>query len=409
MDFTTNILNTTQSHKDPHSATHVPIYSNAAFAFDTAEAMEEAFIGRSPSHIYSRISNPTVEHFEQRYRAVTGAMAVTALSTGMAAISNVLLTIARSGDTIITSNHLFGNTYSLFTSTLKDFGINTRFVDLTNVAEIEKNIDSSTIAIFFETITNPQLEIANISVLQAIAKANKLLLIADTTMTPPNIFNAKKAGIHLEVVSSTKIISGGATSLGGIIADYGTYDWLNNPKLKELAQKFGPFTFNAKLRKEVYRNLGASLSPYHAYLQSLGLETLALRFSKSTDNTVQLATYLEKEKNVVSVHYPGLQSSIYNKIGLEQFGKNPGSLLTFNLGSREACFAFLNKLKLIKRATNICDNRSLILHPASTIYSDYTPDLRLEQGIPDTLIRLSVGIEDVVELIKDIKQALHDE
>lgn len=408
MGFTSRIIHTKQSKADAHRATHVPIYSNAAFEFSTANDMEDAFLGRSPEHVYSRISNPTVEHFEQRIKVITGSLAVTALSTGMAAIANTFFTIARSGDTIITSKHLFGNTYSFFSSTLKEFGINTRFIDLTNPSEIESNIDGSVIAIFFETITNPQLEIVDISVLGSIAKKHNILLITDSTITPFNVFQAGQAGIHLEIVSSTKIISGGATSMGGLIIDYGNYDWKHNKKLKDFAAKFGPFAFNAKLRKEIFRNLGATLSPHHAFLQSLGLETLELRYKQASASADSIAAFLEIHPLVQSVNYPGLQGSQFFELGLKQFGKNPGSLLTFNLESKEKCFGFLNKLKLIRRATNLSDNRSLIVHPASTIFCDYPPALRLELGVPDTLIRLSVGIEETEDLIQDIDIALNN-
>src|ERR1035437_6124036 len=261
--FSTKVIHAEYSKKDAHNALQMPIYSNAAFEFESAELMEEAFLGRTPSHAYSRISNPTVENFEQRIRSITGALSVTALSSGMAAISNVFFTIAKAGDNIITSKHLFGNTYSFFTSTLKAFGVESRFCDLTNPEEIINAIDGNTIAVFFETITNPQLEIADINTLSKIAKEHGVVVIADSTLTPPNIFNAQAFGVDIEAISSTKIISGGATSLGGLILDYGQFDWSGFSKLSELAKRFGPFAFNAKLRKEIHRNLGACLSPYH--------------------------------------------------------------------------------------------------------------------------------------------------
>ncbi len=404
--FSTRVIHTDYLKKDAHNALQMPIYSNAAFEFDSAELMEDAFLGRSPDHAYSRISNPTVENFENRIREITGALNVTALSSGMAAISNVFFTIAKSGDNIVTSKHLFGNTYSFLTSTLEAFGVEIRFCDLTNVDEVYNAINEKTIAVYFETITNPQLEVADIGLLSNVVKEHGILLIADTTLTPPNIFNAGKLGVDIEVISSTKMITGGATSMGGLILDYGKFDWTRFNKLSELAKRFGPFTFNAKLRKEIFRNLGACLSPYHAYLQSLGLETLSLRFDKAGSNCLFLAKYLQTEKKIVSVNYPGLKTSKYHEVSKNQFGKYPGAMLTFNFSKREECFVFLNKLKLISRATNIYDNRSLIMHPASTIYCDYPPEKRVELGVSDTLIRLSVGIEDFEDLKNDIHSAL---
>jgi len=404
--FSTRVIHAEYSKKDAHNALQMPIYSNAAFEFDSAEQMEEAFLGRTPAHAYSRISNPTVENFEQRIMSITGALGVTALSSGMAAISNIFFTIAKAGDNIITSKHLFGNTYSFFTSTLQAFNVETRFCDLTNPEEIINAIDGNTIAVFFETITNPQLEIADISALSKIAKEHGLLVIADSTLTPPNIFNAQAFGVDIEAISSTKIISGGATSLGGLILDYGQFDWTCFAKLSDLAQRFGPFTFNAKLRKEIHRNLGACLSPYHAYLQSLGLETLSLRFDKASSNCLLMAEYLQTEKKISNVNYPGLKTSKYYEVGKRQFGDEPGAILTFDFNTKEECFTFLNKLKLINRATNLYDNRSLIVHPASTIFCDYAPELRKSLDISDTLIRFSAGIEDFEDLKNDIQTAL---
>jgi len=289
---------------------------------------------------------------------------------------------------------------------LRAFNVETRFCDLTNPEEIINAIDGNTIAVFFETITNPQLEIADISALSKIAKEHGLLVIADSTLTPPNIFNAQAFGVDIEAISSTKIISGGATSLGGLILDYGQFDWTCFAKLSDLAQRFGPFTFNAKLRKEIHRNLGACLSPYHAYLQSLGLETLSLRFDKASSNCLLMAEYLQTEKKISNVNYPGLKTSKYYEVGKRQFGDEPGAILTFDFNTKEECFTFLNKLKLINRATNLYDNRSLIVHPASTIFCDYAPELRKSLDISDTLIRFSAGIEDFEDLKNDIQTAL---
>ncbi|MCF6242447.1 MAG: PLP-dependent transferase, partial [Bacteroidales bacterium] len=213
--------------------------------------------------------------------------------------------------------------------------------------------------------------------------------------------------INIEIISSTKYISGGATSIGGLIIDYGNYDWSVHKKFKDLAIKHGPFTFHIKLRREVYRNLGACLSPHNAYLQSIGLETFALRTQKATDNCYQLAKHLQNINSIIAVNYPGLKTSSYFDIANKQFIGNPGSILTFNLKSKEACFRFLDNLKIIKRATNLHDNKTLIIHPASTIFSDFDENTKLEMSISNSMIRLSVGIEDIEDLIYDIEQALN--
>jgi len=406
--FTTRAIHAPFSRKDVHGSLHMPVYDSVSFEFDTAEETEDAFLGRKPRHMYTRITNPTVEHLEQKIRHVTGSLAVVAVSSGMAAIADTILSIAQRGDNIVTTRFVFGNTYSLFERTLKPWGLETRYADFARPETIESQIDVNTRALFFETITNPQLEVADIQVLGAIARRHGILLIADTTVTPLYFFNSRELGVDIEVFSSTKYVSGGATTVGGIIIDNGTYDWARNPKLEKEVEQFGPFTLVTKLKREVYRNLGACLSPHNAYLQSLGLETLALRADRSCRNTRFLAEFLDQHPKVTKVNYPGLESSAYHKVAARIFGERFGALATFELSSRKECFVFLNKLRLLRRATNINDNKTLALHPASTIFCEYPADLRRQMGVSETLIRLSVGIEDVEDLVADINQALED-
>jgi O-acetylhomoserine (thiol)-lyase len=406
--FTTRAIHTPFLRKDPHGSLHMPVYESVSFEFETAEATEEAFLGKRPCHTYTRITNPTVEHLEQKIKHVTGSLAVVAVSSGMAAIANTILGIARQGENIVTTKFVFGNTYSLFERTLKPWGLETRYADFARPETIEPQIDANTRALFFETITNPQLEVADIQALAAIARKHKILLIADTTITPLYFFNSRDYGVDIEVLSGTKYLSGGATTVGGIIIDNGTYDWAQNPKLEKEAKQFGPFTLVTKLKREVYRNLGACLSPHNAYLHSIGLETLALRADRSCLNTRALAEFLSRQPKVKKVNYPGLENSPYHDVAARIFGERCGALVTFELSSKKECFAFLNKLKLLRRATNLNDNKTLALHPASTIFCEYAADLKLAMGVPETLIRLSVGIEDVEDLVADITQALED-
>lgn len=404
--FTTKIIHTPFARNDANRALHQPIYSNSAFDFESAEQMELAFQGRLPVHAYSRISNPTVENLELRIKEITGALNVTALSSGMGAISNVILLLASAGSNIVVSNHLFGNTYLFFESTIREFGMEARFCDLTDPGQVQENIDSKTVAVFVETITNPQLEVVDIHGLSRLAHDNNVPLVADSTLTPPNVFNARDFGVDIEVISSTKIMSGGATSIGGLIVDYGTFDWSKSAKLAPLAKRFGPFAFNYKLRREVFRNLGACLSPFAAYLQSLGLETLQLRFEKAAENCLELAQFLESLPEVRSVNYPGLPGSRFYEISRQQFGRFPGAMLAFDFESREQCFSFINKLQLIRRATNVYDNKTLIIHPASTIFCDFDREKRESMHVSDLTMRLSLGIEDIEDLKSDILQAL---
>ncbi|MDD4923006.1 MAG: PLP-dependent transferase, partial [Bacteroidales bacterium] len=361
-----NYQHTPYAKPDPYNALQIPIYQTAAFEFDTAEEMEAAFTGKAPDHCYSRITNPTVQYFEERVRAITEANSVTALNSGMAAISNAIITLARMGSNIVTSPHLFGNTYAFFKSTLAAFGVETRFCDLTNPDEVKANIDENTCALFLEVITNPQMEVADLKLLSEIAVNAGVPLMADTTVVPFCAWKAKDFGVHIEIISSTKYISGGATSLGGLLIDHGTFDWKNSPKLKELAAQVGSNAFTFKLRREIHRNLGAYMTPQVAYLQTLGIETLQIRFERAAETCLRLSEKLEKLEGIVSVNYNGLKNNAFNSLSTKQFGPLPGAMLTIDLESRERCFAFMNNLKLIKRATNLFDNKTLAIHPAST-------------------------------------------
>ncbi len=402
----TKFIHTQYPKKDPYNSLHFPVYETAAFEFDTAESMADAFEGKVAEHTYSRITNPTVNYLEKRVAEITDAYSVTALNSGMAAISNTFLTLAYAGANIVTSPHLFGNSYSLFASTLKDFGVEVRFCDLTNLDEVAEMLDDNTCALYLEIITNPQMEVANIKHLSALAHSKQIPLVADTTIIPFSAFKAKDFGINIEIISSTKYISGGATSIGGLIIDYNHFDWSKNKRLVELSKQKDSSAFTVKLKKEIHRNIGAYMTPKAAQAQLLGLETLQLRYNQSANNCLQLAKELQKLPQIESVYYTGLKDNPFYKISKAQFGDLAGSMLTFSLESKESCFKFLNKLALIKRATNLFDNKSLIIHPASTIFGTFSAEVREKMHVRDKLIRLSVGLEDVSDILSDIKQAL---
>jgi O-acetylhomoserine (thiol)-lyase len=404
--FTTRLLHTPYNKDDVHGALQVPIYAASAFDFDNSEDIEGAFKGTKPAHAYSRTSNPTVEYLEMRIKSITEGIAVVACASGMAAISNTIMALCNAGDNIITTRNLFGNTFSLFESTIKSFGIEARYANFSDLKSIQPLIDSNTRLIFLETISNPQLEVADINTLSAIAKKNNLVLVVDTTMSPPCFFDAKAFGIDLCVMSSTKYISTGASTIGGIIVDNGLFDWSKNPKLASWHGKYGNLAFFSKLKKEIFRNTGGCLSPFNAYLQVIGLETMQLRVERASKNALVIAQWLENKKEIKRVNYTGLKSSPYYKISLKQFGTFPGSLLTFDLESAETCYRFMDKLKIIRRATNLSDNKTLIIHPASTIYSEFDSKTQQTFGIRDTMMRLSVGIEETDDLLSDIENAL---
>lgn len=399
------LLSLSYPKPDPYGSLSMPVYHALAYEFSTAEEMENAFCGRTDEHTYSRVSNPTVQYYEERVKMLTDAYNVTALNSGMAAISNAFFTLAWSGSNIVTSKYLFGNTYSFFINTLKAFGVETRFCDLTNPADVAANLDENSCALFVEIISNPQMEVADLKKLSSVAHENNVPLIADTTIIPFTNFKAKDFGIDIDVISSTKYISGGGTSLGGLIIDYGKFNWKNSPKLNYLSE-IHESAFNFKLRKEIHRNIGAYMTPEVAYIQSLGLETLSVRFDRHSTTCLELAKKLQALPAIKSVNYTGLGDNVYYEVSKRQFGEYPGAMLTFDLESKEKCFKFMNKLQIIHRATNLFDNKTLIIHPASTIYGTFTSEQRSDMGIKETTLRLSVGLESVDSIFSDIKQAL---
>ena len=402
----TDVINKPFPRKDAHGAISMPVYDTAAFEFDTAEEMEDAFLGKSGKHTYTRISNPTVEAFESRIQTASGAEHVMAVASGMAAITNTFLTIASAGTNIVTTAHLFGNTFSLFFATLKAFGVQVKFCNLLDINDVEKNIDENTCAVFAEIITNPFMEVADLTALSELTHRKGVPLIADTTIVPWPAFQAAQWGVDIEVVASTKYISGGATSIGGLILDYQTFDWTQSPKLRDLAKQVGKKAFQVKLRGEIARNLGAMMAPQVAYLQNLGLETLDLRFLQAAKTCLELAHFLETIPRVKSVKYNGLPTDPFYEISKKQFGDYPGAMLTFSLKDKAECYAFINRLKVIRRATNLFDNKSLIIHPESTIYGTLSAEIKKMLGVPDNMLRLSVGLERFEDLRDDILQAM---
>ncbi len=405
-NFTTRSLNIPFPKKDPHNALAMPVYESVAFEFASAEDIAANFRGELPAHTYSRTSNPTVEYFETKVKLLTGAHQVLALSSGMAAISSAILAVCKQGDNIISGNHLFGHSLALFEQSLSAYGLETRFVDTTKTELIEPLIDKNTRAIYFETVTNPQLEIADISRLAEIANKHGILLIADSTITPPTIFNSKSLGVHVEVMSATKFISGGATAVGGLIIDNGIYDWKKNPNCTAFSQKYGKDTFIARLRKNYYRNLGMPMTAHTANYMIAGLDILELRVERCYKNCLKLGEFFQQNPKVIRVDYPGLKDSLFYELAVSQFSGVPGTVMTFDLASQEECYRFMNRLKVIRRATNLNDNKSLIIHPYSTIYTEFPESERQNMGIRPTMMRLSVGIEGAEDLIADILQAL---
>jgi len=404
--FTSKAIHARSLKKDAHGALRMPVYDAVSFEFENSEQIQAAFQGRLPAHSYSRISNPTIEDFENRLKATAGAQGALALSSGMAAITNVLLALCSQGDRIIASKHLFGNTYSLFDTTLRRYGIDTTFVDFNHPEQLEAALDDSVRAVFLETITNPQIYVPDIKKISAIVNQSKAALIIDNTLTTPYLLPVKRWGGHIEVLSTTKFISGGATVVGGAILDYGTYDYKQNPNLATQAKRFGPFALMATLRSEIYRNLGSCTTPHNAWLMSLGLETLALRVDKSCANALAIAQALQHHPKIQKVHYPGLVTDPFHSLAQQLMPKGCGGLLSFELATKQQAFALMDSFSLIRRSTNLNDNKTLVLHPASTIYGEFSIQSREHMAVGEGLIRLSAGIEDTQDILNDLQQGL---
>ncbi|AHJ14321.1 aminotransferase class V-fold PLP-dependent enzyme [Sulfurospirillum multivorans] len=405
MGFTTKALHAKPAHKDQHGAMRFPIYQCSAFEFEKSEDLEAVFKGQKMGHVYTRSSNPSIEEFELKIKAISGAFGVIATATGMAAIANALFALVKSGDNIITTKYLFGNTLSLFQTLFSDFGVEVRYVDLSDIEAIRANIDAKTRLLFCESISNPQLIVPDFSAIKAVLKEHHVPLIVDTTATPWNIFDAKKHGVDIEIISATKYISGGGHVLGGLIVDNGTFNWKNHVTLEPFFKKFGPFAFMARLRKETFRNLGSSLTAQSAYLLSLGLETLDLRVQRSCQNALAVAKHLQSKAEIISVEYPLLENSNYFANASKQFSGG-GGIVSFSFSDKETTYAFLNRLNIIKRGTNVQDNKSLAIATYHTIYAEYSDEQKAAYGLTEGMIRLSVGIEDLEDLLEDIDQAL---
>lgn len=388
MKFQTKAIHTPYPRKDAYGALAMPVYHCCAYEFPDHQAMIDSFTQQSDDPDYSRVTNPTVINLEGIIRNLADAKEVVAFSSGMAAISAAVMAVAAAGKRIVTSKHLFGNTFLLLTRTLKRFGVETVLVDLTNPEEVKAALTPDTCCIYLETITNPQMEVADVRVLSELAHSVGAALIADTTMIPFLYVDSRSLGIDVEILSSTKYLSGGATSLGGIVIDYGNIEG-----------------FSDALRKDLLMNLGAYMTPHAAYMQTLGLETLDARYNVQEANALNIALELS-ERDDIEVCYPGLPDNPYHTLCRDQYGGRFGCMMTLTLPSEEACFRFIDELQLVKRATNLFDNKTLAIHPHSTIFGTIDRETRSRMDVSERLIRLSIGLEDAEDILADLNRAI---
>ncbi|SFB35248.1 O-acetylhomoserine (thiol)-lyase [Acetitomaculum ruminis DSM 5522] len=407
MGFNTDLLHIGVSEKK-QGATLPPIYQNSAFFQEVAEDLEGIFAGKKMGYCYSRVANPTVTFFEERIAKLEGGIGAVACASGMAALSMALLNILEAGDEIISSASIYGGTIDLFRD-LEAFGIKTKYVKNNDWDEIENAFTDKTKLVFAETIGNPCLDVTDIKKLSEIAHSHGVVLIIDNTTATPYLIKAIKHGADVVINSSSKYINGSSNSISGILVDGGHFKWTKE-KYSVLGQhlKFGPFAYISKLRAGLYRNIGVCLSPLNAYLNIIGLETLGLRMKKQCENASILANWLEGNYPDIKVNYPGLKSSFWHEIAKSQLEGGYGGIITIRVGSKEKAFSVINNLKIPYIVSNIGDTKTLVVHPASTISLHSSPKELEDAGVYDDLIRISVGIEDVEDIIEDFKQAIEN-
>ncbi|MCE5286698.1 MAG: aminotransferase class I/II-fold pyridoxal phosphate-dependent enzyme [Pelosinus sp.] len=388
-------------------ATTTPIYQSAAFCHETAEDLEKIFLGQKPGFVYTRLNNPSLDAFERRLALLEGGIGAVACASGMAAVSLAVMNIVKSGDEIVSGSGIFGGTHSLF-SGLGDYGVGVHYAKDNQIQSYLKCMNENTRLLYVETIGNPKLDIPDIAALAELAHSQKIPLIVDNTVTTPYLVQPIKLGADIVVHSTSKYINGGGNSIGGIIIDSGQFKWAID-KFQTLRDfnKFGKFSYLAKLRSSLLSNFGGCMSPFNAYLTSIGLETLGLRMDRACENAYRLAVCLQKT-NKVAVNYPGLQENIYHNLAAHQFGGKFGAILTIRVGTKEKAFTVINKLKFALNLANIGDARTLVIHPASTIYAAKSIAEKEEAGVYEDLIRISVGLEDIEDLQTDFLQALEN-
>lgn len=406
MGFNTDLLHAGKI-KDSKGATLPPIYQSSAFEQETSEDLAGIFGGRKMGFCYTRVANPTVSAFEERINKLEGGLASVACASGMAAISMALLNILQAGDEIISSASLYGGSIDLFRD-IEAFGIKTIYVKNNDWDEIEKSFTEKTKVVFAETIGNPCLDVTDIDKLAEIAHSHGVPLVLDNTTATPYLVKAIEHGADIVVNSSSKYINGSSNSISGILTDSGNFKWTKDryPVLGEYL-KFGKFAFVSKLRNGLYRNVGVCLSPLNAYLNIIGLETLGLRMDRQSDNAYRLAKWFEENYKDIKVNYPGLESSDWHDVAKRVLKNGFGGILTIRVGSKERAFEIMNKLQIPFILSNIGDTKTLVVHPSSTISLHSTEKELEDSGVYDDLIRISVGIEDIDDLIADFKQAIN--
>lgn len=420
LKFETLQLHVGQEKADPATgARAVPIYASSSYVFDNCDHAAARFGLTDSGNIYGRLTNPTEDVFEQRIAALEGGAAALAVASGAAAVTYTFQNLAHAGDHIVSANNIYGGTYNLLEHTLPEYGIKTTFVDIFDEKAVEEAIQENTKLVFIETLGNPNSEVVDIEAVAKIAHAHKIPLVIDNTFATPYLVRPIEHGADIVVHSATKFIGGHGTSLGGVIVDGGKFDWEASGKFPSLVEPnpsyhgvsfvkaAGPAAFVTKIRAILLRDTGATLSPFHAFLFLQGLETLSLRVERHVENSLKVVDYLSKHPQVEAVHHPSVstdasQQELYKKY----FPGGGGSIFTFEIkGDGQKAKDFIDNLELFSLLANVADVKSLVIHPASTTHSQLNEQELLEQGIKPNTIRLSIGTENIDDIIQDMEEA----
>ena len=403
-------FNTTNLHSDrkdnpEHGVLHKPVHPSVAYGYEDARHLAEVFQGKRQGYNYGRQLNPTVTALQNRITQMEDGIATVAFSTGMAAISSTMLSLLKEGDHIVSSAFLFGNTNSLF-GTLQRLGIEVTFVDATEARFVENAIQKNTKLVFVETIANPVTQVADLKAIGQLCQIKNLIYCVDNTMTSPCLFSPKSVGASLIVNSLTKYIGGHGNALGGAITDTGLYDWTSFGNIYDTYRNEKPELWGiTQVKKKGLRDMGASLGPEAAHHLAAGSETLSPRIAKACDNALALAEYCQKNPKIKQVYYPGLATHPqHDRAG--QLFKQYGAIFSIDLADELDCFDFLNSMDSIISSSNLGDNRTLAIPVAHTIYYEMGPERRASMGISDSMIRFSVGIEEIDDLLADFEKAL---
>lgn len=397
----------------------VPIYQTSSYVFENSKQAADRFGLSDPGNIYGRLTNPTEDAFEKRIAALEGGVAALAVASGAAAISYTFQNLTQAGDHIVSAKNIYGGTYNLLAHTLPQYGISSTFVDIFNKEEIQKAIQENTKAIFIETLGNPNSEVVDIEEIAKIAHENKIPLVVDNTFATPYLVRPIAYGADIVVHSATKFIGGHGTAIGGVIVDSGNFDWEASGKFPSLTEPnpsyhgisftkaVGAAAFVTKIRAILLRDTGATISPFHSFLFLQGLETLSLRVERHVENAVKTAEFLNNHPLVERVHHPSVtEDEEQKKLYKKYFPNGGGSIFTFEIkGDAATAQKFIDNLQLFSLLANVADVKSLVIHPATTTHSQCTEEELESQGIKPNTIRLSVGTENIADILEDLEEA----